>query len=152
MVAGCRNAPRGYYDDRGHLNRGRFIPKIEKMERIDKELAARAAELAKKSASDYFFGSMDDVSYFKQVLGGMREALEDINTAPVDGVADVIKLAASGDANVDEKTRRSLYDVAGIALLLIKHRDELGVLGSWIADLDDALIQPKNNQKTSNKK
>lgn len=109
--------------------------------KIDKEMTAKAAQLAKQSATNYFFGSIDNINYFTQEVESIREALEDINAAPVYDVTDVIKWAAQSDVinTLDDKTRRALYNVCDVALTLVKYRDELGILGSWITDLDNAL-------------
>lgn len=109
--------------------------------KLDKEMTAKAAQLAKQSAVNYFFGTIDNINYFTQQVESIREALEEINTAPVYVVTDVIKWAAQSDVinTLDEKTRRKLYDVFDIALTLVKYRDELGILGSWFNDLDNSL-------------
>lgn len=109
--------------------------------KIDKEMTAKAAQLAKQSAVNYFFGTIDNINYFTQEVESIREAIEEINTAPVYVVADVIKWAAQSDVinSLDEKTRRKLYDVFDVSLTLVKYRDELGILGSWLNDLDNAL-------------
>ena len=110
---------------------------------LNKEIAESLAQAAKDNVVNYTVGEIAALDYFKQEIKTIKGVIWNLalHDAPAFNPIELLKncITAKAFERLEEKDRAALFKLFELSFILAQGANELGILGSWLDTLDEAL-------------